>query len=158
MGFGLRGEAGAGGSASDRPGGAGPGASGVGASHAMTQAIEERVGKVEVELARHGERMGQVEVRLGKVDSGVEAIQRLLERRPEPAPVRDRIVVIAASAGIITAAAGAVWALVAHAPAVQALSERLTTLDHREIGKIHRLEERLSKLDGWAAVAGRRER
>jgi hypothetical protein len=103
--------------------------------------IEERVGQLEREQARQGERLGRMEADLGKTAAGVE---RLLERdakRPS-AVTGQTIVATCAGLGVV---AGVVWWLIGSSPAVQELDRRLTRLDDPEVGRVPRIEKEL----GW---------
>lgn len=112
------------------------------------ETVDERLGAVEREQARQGERMGRIEGDLSKVSSGVE---KLLERdamRPQPMT----LTTIAATCSAAIAIGAVVWWLIGAAPAVQSLERRIDRLDDPDIGRVTRVEKEL----GWAARVTRK--
>jgi hypothetical protein len=125
--------------------------------------LEGRVGEVEREQARQGERLGRIESDVGKIGTGVE---RLLERdakRPQALSWGT----IAATAGGLIGVAAVGWWLIGTSPAVQDLRERIadvkaaldrrvdtvekdvTRLNDPEIGRVPALERKVRELDQW---------
>lgn len=117
--------------------------------------ISDRVGQLEQEQARHGERLRQVAGEVADVREAVRGVgtdvKQLLEReahRPEALSWRT----IAATCGSLVAVAYVVWWLIGSAPAVVDLGRRLDRLDDPAVGRVGQLERRQDKLDGWHAV------
>ena len=108
--------------------------------------LEQRVGMVETELARQGERQGRME--RAKVSAGVET---LLERAASHPPLSFKGVIgpLAALAGSIAMLAAFTYQFIAHSPAVT--DKRLTKLDDPEIGRVLALERAL----GWRTTTAR---
>lgn len=113
--------------------------------------IDERVAKLETEQARQGERLGRIE---RDVTSVAEGVSKLLERdaqRPDGLTWKT----IAATCGSIVAVAYVVWWLIGSSPAVVEHGRRLDRLDDPQVGRVHNLERRMDKLDGWHATVRR---
>lgn len=105
--------------------------------------MEERLGAVEREQARQGERIGRMEVDLSKVSTGVDKLLDRDAKRPQPMT----FATIAATCVSIGAVAGVVWWLIGSAPAVVDMGKRLDRLDDPDIGRVTRLEREA----GWSA-------
>lgn len=126
------------------------------------QLLEDRVGQLEQEQFRQGERLGRVESDVGDIKSGVRQLldrqtsaeQKALEREAS-APHALTWKTIAATCGSIVAVAYVVWWLIGSSPAVVDLSKRLDRLDDPQVGRVPAVERRLDKLDGWQATVRR---
>ncbi len=115
------------------------------------QVLEERVGQLEQEQFRQGERLGRVEGDVGEIKSGV---RQLLERQAT-APAALTWKTIAATCGSGVAVAYVVWWLIGSSPAVVDLSKRLDRLDDPIVGRVPAVERRIDKLDSWTTTVRR---
>ncbi len=105
---------------------------------------DERLGHLETEVVRLGERQTRMERDLTKIGQGVD---RLLEReaaRPEPMGWRTVIGTLGSVASVIAMMAFFSWWFIATSPTVLDLDRRLTRLDDRDIGRVTRLEKDVS--------------
>jgi hypothetical protein len=117
---------------------------------------DKRLGKVETELARQGERMDGLDHRMGRLEHGQErtiaGVEELLRReaaRPQPTSWRTAIVTGVALVGGIGMVAGFNWWLTSVSPAMVSLDKRVTKLDDPEIGRMLRAERRLEAIEAW---------
>lgn len=104
--------------------------------------VEDRVGALERETARHGEQLGHLSGEVSKIGVGVERLLDRDARRPSSLTWQ----VVAGTCGGIAATASVVWWLIGASPAVTELDRRLSRLDDPEVGRVPRLE----KHNGWA--------
>lgn len=104
--------------------------------------LEERVGKLETEQVRQGERLGRMEADLAKTSAGVERLLERDARRPEPIGLK----AASAAVGALISVAVIVWWLIGHSPSVLDLDKRLSRLDDPDVGRVPRLEREA----GWA--------
>lgn len=122
------------------------------------QVLEERVGQLEQEQFRQGERLVRVEGDVSYVKTEVSyvkaGVDKLLERQAS-APTALTGKTIAATCGSIVAVAYVVWWLIGSSPAVVDLSRRLDRLDDPQVGRVPAVERRIDKLDGWTATVRR---
>ena len=107
--------------------------------------LEERVGQVEREQARQGEKLSTIQTDVNRISGGVE---KLLERESE-APQSMSWPSIAAAAGGLATVMIVVWWLIEHSPAVQSLDKRVTRIDDKEMGLLRQVERRIDTLEGW---------
>lgn len=133
--------------------------------------IEDRVGSLERETARHGEQLGRLSADLGHVRQSVADVgadvKELLGREARR-PGTPTLQTIALTCGGISAIGAVVWWLIAQSPAVQELRDRMGRLDDPTVGRVPALErrtdrhdsrlERIETLDGWAPAVVRRGR
>lgn len=115
------------------------------------QVLEDRVGQLEQEQFRQGERLGRVEGDVGEIKSGV---RQLLDRQASaPAALTGKT--IAATCASLVSIAVVVWWLIGASPAVVDMGKRLDRLDDPTVGRVPSMERRLDKLDGWQATVRR---
>lgn len=103
--------------------------------------IEDRVGALEREQARQGERLGRIETDISDTKDGT---NKLLERDAKRPPSLTWQA-IAVTCGGLGSVAAVVWWLIGSSPAVVDLEKRLSRLDDPEIGRVKRIEKQL----GW---------
>jgi hypothetical protein len=106
--------------------------------------LQRRVGFVETELARQGERLGRMELDVSKTSSGVDT---LLERAAANPPMSFKGVIgtVVSLCALLGMLAAFTYQFIAHSPAVGDLEKRLTKLDDPEIGRVQAVERVL----GW---------
>jgi hypothetical protein len=116
---------------------------------------DKRLGKVETEQARQGERLDGIDGRMdrlerdvGKVGSGVDELLRRDAARP--APTSWRTATAASISGLLALLAGFSWWFTSVSPAVQDLDRRMTRIDDKDIGRMPRVERRVDELERWA--------
>jgi hypothetical protein len=114
------------------------------------EALERRVGMVETELARQGERQGRMERDVAKMSAGVETLLDRAAAHP-PLSFKGMIGPLAALAGLVTVLAAFTYQFIAHSPAVTDLEKRMTKLDDPEIGRVQAMERVL----GWRTTTAR---
>lgn len=115
--------------------------------------LDSRVGVLEREQARHGEKLSQLtaDVHAARGDvAGVASDIKQLLAREQSKPAALTGTTVAATCGSLVAVAYVVWWLIGASPAVVALQGRLDKLDDPQIGRVTRIENRIDKLDGWA--------
>lgn len=134
----------------DRPAGRCPAGR---AEHVMSQEImEERVGRLEgkfadlrSEVAVLGRDVSDLKKQGDAVLGGIKDLQSRDAKRPEGMTLKS---LAAACAGIGTIALVGWW-LIEHAPAVTALRERITDLDHPTRGSVTILQREVGELQQW---------
>lgn len=85
------------------------------------QELDERVGLLEREQARQGERLSRIETDVGKVVSGMEKLLERDARRGEALSFKS----VAVTCSSLAAIAVVVWWLIDTAPSVRALEKRV---------------------------------
>lgn len=110
--------------------------------------IEDRVGALERETARHGTKLEQLATDVREIGGGVKTLLEREARRPEPMNLK----MIAGTASAVAAIAVVGWWLVENSPSIQALKERVTRLDDKEIGRVTAIERRLDNPASWPAT------
>lgn len=108
--------------------------------------LQDRVGNVEQELARQGERIGVLSHDVTRIGAGVDKLLERETRRPQAITWT----AIGATCGGLVSIAIVVWWLISSSPAVQDITRRLDKLDDPQIGRVPALEKRVDKLEGWA--------
>ncbi len=108
--------------------------------------IEERVGTLEREQARQGERLSRIETDVGKIGSGVEKLLERDAKRPDVMTGKTVAATLLTTGAVISMLGAFVWWLIAQSPAVTGLEKRVSRLDDPDTGKVPRLE---NALRGW---------
>lgn len=107
--------------------------------------LDGRVGALEREQARLGERVESVDRKVDVVQIGID---KLLERdAAKPAGLTART--IAATCGGLASVAIVVWWLIGSSPAVEQLRERVLKLDDPQVGRVPALEKKVERLGTW---------
>lgn len=89
--------------------------------------IEDRVGAIERETARHGSQIEQLSQNVREIGSGVKTLLDREARRPEPISLK----VLAGMATGLAAIAVVAWWLIEHSPALVELRGRVTKIEWR---------------------------
>jgi hypothetical protein len=114
--------------------------------------IDDRVGSLERETARHGEQLNRVSAEIGHVRGAVSDVgtdvRKLLEREAKR-PGMPTVQTVALTCAGLGSIAGVVWWLIAQSPAVIDLVKRMDKLDDPQVGRVPALERRLETLTGW---------
>lgn len=110
--------------------------------------LETRVGKVEREQARQGEKLDHLTTVVDKTASGVERLLDREARRGEPLSLK----VLAGVASAIAAIAVVGWWLIEHSPSITEIKSRLTDLDHERRGRVTLIEKRLDNPASWTTT------
>jgi hypothetical protein len=108
---------------------------------------DKRLGKVETELARQGERMDRVERDVSKIGSGVEELLRRDIARPQPPNWRAAIATGISILGGLAMLAAFSWWFTSVSPAVLNLERRTHELDDARIGRVSTTEKRLEQVE-----------
>lgn len=112
----------------------------------MTQElIDSRVGKVETEQARQGERLDRMESDIHNIGEGVKTLLDRDAKRPDGMTWKS----IAATCGGLLAVAVVVAAIIELSPSVRDLDKRLSKLDDPDVGKVGTIEGRVGELEAW---------
>jgi len=118
---------------------------------------DKRLGKVETEIARQGERLegfddriDRLEGAVAKVGTGVETLLHREATRPPPTNWRTAAFTVFSMLGGVSILVGFSWWFTSVSPAVLDLRERVGKLDDREVGRMPRAERRLDELERWA--------
>lgn len=113
--------------------------------------IEDRVGALERETARHGTQLEQLRTDVREVAGGVKTLIDREARRPEPISLK----VLAGTASAVAAVAVVFWWLIENAPAITDIKARLTDLDHDKRGRVTLIERSLDQPASWATTTVR---
>lgn len=89
--------------------------------------MEERVGAIERETARHGARIDQLGHDVREIGAGVKTLLDREARRPEPVSLK----MLAGIATAVAAIAVVAWWLIEHSPALVELRGRVTKIEWR---------------------------
>src|SRR5262249_18861391 len=108
-------------------------------SQATAANYDKRLGKVETEQARQGERLevlghdiARVERDVGKIGTGVEELLRRDATRPPPTNWRTAGLTIFSALGGVSMLVGFSWWFTSVSPAVLDLEKRVSRLDDKE--------------------------
>lgn len=110
--------------------------------------IEDRVGAIERETARHGAQIAQLSTDVKEIGSGVKTLLQQEARRPEPINLKVAAGVCSALAAIAIVG----WWLVEHSPSIQDIKLRLTRLDDDRMGRVTAIERRLDNPASWSTT------